>query len=305
VRAARRWLAGAVAALALLGPSTSRADDVDAARALFTAARELGEKGLWKEAARVYGDSLKLHRATITLYSLGLAQSKIGLLVEARDNLRAFFEAPPSPKSKELEPEAHRLLDELAPRIPTIAVVVEPGTAPAPTVTIDGKEAAAASLARVELDPGPHEIAARATGWEEKRTQVTLSEGESKPITLVLEAPPPPVITPPVPPTPPVPVAPVAAPRRTAAFVLMGAGGAVFVAGLSVGLAGVMQAHGAPSSTGPDADAAKAKALAGDVLAPIGIAAAGVGLILLLTSPRPKAGARGASVSLDGAAFRF
>jgi hypothetical protein len=318
VRAPRRWIAGAVAALALLGPGASRADDMDAARALFVAAKELGEKGLWKDAARVWEDSLKLYRAPLTLYSLGLAQSKIGLLVEARDNLRAFLEAPPSPKSKELEPEAHRLLDQLAERIPTIAVVVEPSTVLHPAVTIDGKDAGGGSLARIELDPGPHEIAARAPGWEEKRAQVILAEGDSQPVTLVLAPSPPPLPPPPEvpPPAPTVPRADAAPPpaaggprRRVASFALMGAGGAVFVTGLAVGLTGVAQAHSAPGRTGPDVNAAKAKALAGDVVAGCGIAAFGVGLILLLTSPRPSGAARRADtrafVDGEGVSLRF
>jgi len=66
-------------------------------------------------------------------------------------------------------------------------------------------------------------------------------------------------------------------------FALMGAGSGVFVAGLAVGLAGVVQAHAATAAMGPDADAARAKAITGDVLAGCGIVTAGVGLVLLLT----------------------
>ena len=47
--------------------------------------------------------------------------------------------------------------------------------------------------------------------------------------------------------------------------------------------AALAQAHDAPTRTGAEADSAHTKALAGDILAGTGIAAAGVGLILLLT----------------------
>jgi hypothetical protein len=64
--------------------------------------------------------------------------------------------------------------------------------------------------------------------------------------------------------------------------VLMVGGGVVFGVGLAVGLIGVAEAGDAPSPDGEEADAAKTKALAGDVVAGVGIATAAAGLIWLL-----------------------
>jgi hypothetical protein len=71
------------------------------------------------------------------------------------------------------------------------------------------------------------------------------------------------------------------------------AGGAgVFVVGLAVGLAGLSEAGDAPASEGDEADAARTKGLAGDIVAGVGIAAAAAGLIWLIVydgEPEPEA----------------
>jgi hypothetical protein len=68
----------------------------------------------------------------------------------------------------------------------------------------------------------------------------------------------------------------------------MGVGGGLFIGGISLGLVGVRQASQAPTQDGPDAHAARTKGIAGDVIAGAGVATAGVGLVLLLTSGRSR-----------------
>jgi hypothetical protein len=49
-----------------------------------------------------------------------------------------------------------------------------------------------------------------------------------------------------------------------------------------VGLVGVSQAEGAPTRDGPEADSARTKMLIGDILGGVGIAAAGIGVVVLV-----------------------
>jgi tetratricopeptide (TPR) repeat protein len=94
---------------------------------------------------------------------------------------------------------------------------------------------------------------------------------------------------------------------RTLPIVLMGCGGALFSAGLTVGLVGMNQASHATTRDGADAHAARAKALAGDVLGGVGLAAAGVGLVLWFIQGRPAAPPAGAARSTTpaGLVLRF
>jgi hypothetical protein len=77
-------------------------------------------------------------------------------------------------------------------------------------------------------------------------------------------------------------------PIRVLPITLMAVGGGLFIGGASLGIVGLREASQAPTRDGAEAHAARVKGVAGDVIAGTGIAAAGVGLILLLTSGKPR-----------------
>ena len=302
----RRRLAGALAALALALPGVSLADDLDSARAAFVEAMALAKQGRWPEATERYAASLRLHRSAGTLYSLGVAQKESGRLVEARESLAAFLAEPSGARTRDYELPARAALAEIDRRVAHVTLALEPGPIEHPSLSVDGEAPREVPLEggltrNLVVNPGPHEIVARAPGRTEARARLTLPEGGAGALTLTLvplPASPPDSAPRPLPPTtvpeapgpaspPPGQVEPPGGPRRPVSFALMGTGVAVFVTGVAVGLAGLAQAHAATSPTGPAADAAKAKGLAGDTLAGCGIVAAGVGLVLLLTAPRP------------------
>lgn len=312
MRRATRRLASSIVVIALAIPGVGRADDLDGARSAFLEAMALGNQGRWVEATARYAESLRLHRSARTLYSLAVAQSESGRLVEARESFTAFLAEPSSDKTREYEPVARADLAEIEKRLAHITIVLEPATVAHPSVSIDGEAVPDEGLKGARpVNPGSHQIVARASGYTEARAQMTIPEGGAASVTLTLV----PISAPPI--TPPVLVAPLAVapgketlistppprsgPRRTLSFALMGVGGAVFVAGAGVGLFGLAQAHSATSRIDPEADAAKTKGLAGDVVGACGIAAAGIGLVLLLTAPRPKPSAAGAWITGNGA----
>jgi tetratricopeptide (TPR) repeat protein len=210
-RAAPRLSAALLAALTLLLPGLARAQsekDVETARAVFVEASKLAEQGRFADARDRYLLSLRLRRAAITFYSLGVVDKELGRLAEARESFRDFLAEPSAPATREYEEPARK------------------------------------ALAEIEI-----KLAAEHPG------ESTSLYG---------------------------PVDPSAAPGRTLPFVLLGAGGAVFAAGLVTGIVGLSEARNATTSTGPDADAARTKALVGDVLGGVGLAAMGAGVIVLL-----------------------
>jgi len=288
-------MAGLGLAAATLGATGARAQsaaDVTAARDLFIEGSELAEQGRWSEARERYERSLALKRAAITLYSLGVAQKSTGRLVEALESFRAFLAEASSPATSHYEAAARAAVAELEKRIARLDVTIEPAV-PGVTVHIDGAAVPAAALGRARVvDPGAHVVAAVAAGWREARAEVKLAEGERASVKLVLERVPASVLG--------------GAARgngsagagaspalldgasgRALPVVLIAGGGALLGAGIGLGLAGVSNASRAPTRDGAVANEARTMAMAGDILAGVGVgvAAAG-GIVLWLRSSR-------------------
>jgi hypothetical protein len=264
------------------------AADVDAARELFREGSKLAQEGRWAEASERYTRSLELKRAAITLYSLGVAHKKTGHLVEALESFRAFLVEPSTPATQAYEQPAKEAVAELEKRVARVAIVVEPAEA---SVSVDGEVVPPAALGVPRLvNPGAHAITATARGFKDARVEVKVTEGGHAQARLVLVKAPdaPATVTPaqPLAPRAPEPT-PAARPSRALPIALMAGGGAMIVAGLAVGLVGVKQAADAPTKDGPEASAAKTKALAGDVVTGVGIATAAAGLVVLLVTNRP------------------
>src|SRR5262245_8834476 len=118
----RGWgaLAAMIAFTAAGGGTPARAEgpaDVAAARELFQEGSKLAQAGRWAEARDRYERSLRLKRAPVTLYSLGVAQRSTGQLVEALENFRAFLAEPSSPATLPYEAPARAAVDELERRV--------------------------------------------------------------------------------------------------------------------------------------------------------------------------------------------
>src|SRR5947208_2586858 len=72
-------------------------DDVTQARELFREGSKLAEAGSWELARERFARSVKLKRAPLTLYNLGVAQQETGRMVDAIDSFRAFLAQPVEP----------------------------------------------------------------------------------------------------------------------------------------------------------------------------------------------------------------
>jgi hypothetical protein len=296
-----------VSACVLAVPAASHAQsaaDVASARDLFKEAALMGLKGDWEGARSAYAKSLKLKRAPITLYSIAVAEKNTGHLIDALEHFRAFLAEPSTPATQPYEDSARGATEELAKRVAHVLVKLTPDGA-GPRVTIDGVEVPTAALDVPRMvDPGEHEVAASANGYLAAKQSVRLAEGGSTTVTLALAkapvdaaAPEPPVLAPAARSTEPPSRAPDSAPlpNRTLPVALMVGGGALLAGGVVVGLLGVSQASGAPTQDGPDATSGKTKALAGDIVGGVGIAAAGLGVVLFVLGKPTRA--RGSSVA--------
>jgi hypothetical protein len=271
------------------------ADDVETARAYFVEASKLGNQGRWREAREMYARSLQLKPAPLTRYSLGVAQRETGRLAEALQSFRAFLSEPATPATTPYIAPATSAIAAIEAGVGRVTIAVEPLRVDGLTLTIDGNPAPAVSEGPREMDPGLHEVVARAPGFRAAKASFMAVAGSAARVALALV---------PLPGTAPVvavrgdsqapaPVAEASGPEperpsTVLPIVLMGAGAGLCVGGVSLGLVGVRQASEAPTRDGPDASAARAKGIAGDVIAGAGIVAAGVGLLVLLTSGRSR-----------------
>jgi hypothetical protein len=295
---ARRAAATCVGAALVLTPSSparaQSAADVAAARDLFIEGSRLSNAGDWAHAQDHFERSLRLKRAPITLFSLAVVETHTGHLVEALEHFRAFLAEPSAAATRAYEDPATAAVAELDHRVGRCVFAVSPPNLPDLAVTIDGEPVPTVALdvARV-VNPGAHAVAASARGWLGASARCTVGEGATARVELVLT---------PVAATPatavvgdsrPSPLAPRAdaapeSPSRALPFSLIGGGGALLVAGIAVGLVGVQQAANAPTRNGPAADSARTKGIAGDVLGSVGVAAAAVGVVILVVQATRK-----------------
>ncbi|MBW2524892.1 MAG: PEGA domain-containing protein [Deltaproteobacteria bacterium] len=293
--------------LLIAGGSVARAQtpaDVAAARELYVEGAALSKEGEWERAKERLARSLELKRAPITHYALAVAQQETGELVEALENFRAFLAAPEEPATAQLREPAALAAEQLDRRVSRLTIAVLPADLRTAVVTLDGVEVPRAALDRQRLvNPGRHEVRASADGWTEATQTVSVAEGERTSVMLSLERLQPAAQVPapaPGPEEPPQirsasPTSPAEATADdkvapdddsadlVAPIVLLAGGTAAIGVGVAVGLIGVSESEDAPTSDGAEADSARAKSLAGDIVAGVGIAAAVVGLVWLIT----------------------
>lgn len=201
-------IAAFVAALAS-GPSAAfaqrSAGDVESARQLYNQGLELRERGDDKGALEKFKAAHALGNTPITGLDLCKTHASLKQPLEAREAClsvaRIAQSGAETARSQQARHDAARIAEEERLKIATVRVRLA-GAPPGAVsvVTIDGVivPAAAQSEARA-LNPGRHEIAARVGGGRESGATIDVSSGETKEITLTVEAPPSPPPTAPVP----------------------------------------------------------------------------------------------------------
>jgi hypothetical protein len=184
-----RGLIGAFAVVVAL-TGTAFADPTPAeretARTLLLSGREKRKTGNNKEALSDFEKAHAIMHVPTTGLDLGKTQEALGMLVEARatylESSRYPKQANESPAFQHARDEAKKLADAITPRLATLTVSVPKDA----KVKIDDGEISASSIGvPLKVNPGKHVILAT-LGSDEKRSQLELSEGETKSVALEL-----------------------------------------------------------------------------------------------------------------------
>jgi hypothetical protein len=152
----------------------------------FEQARRDMKQGNYARARDLLVESLRHEISAGTLINLALCEEKLGHLNDALRRLREATELDDVDHQRQAL--VAKLIAALTPRIPRLTIRVE-GEARGVDVALDGKELDVDSAHRdVQVDPGDHEIVARASDGHTYRFQAHVEEGETKPIALIMPA---------------------------------------------------------------------------------------------------------------------
>ena len=199
-----------LATAAPAGPAFAQATatDIESARQLYNQGIKLRDAGDLKGALEKLKAAHALGNTPITGLELCKTHAALRQPVEAREVClgvgRSSRVAAETSRSQEARDEAVRIAEEQRPKIATIRVHitgVPPGRAP--TVTVDGAAVPIAALNQPRaVDPGRHDLIAKVGKGAESRSSFDLDAGESKDVTLPVQAPPPEEEPPPYPQVP-------------------------------------------------------------------------------------------------------
>jgi hypothetical protein len=169
--------------------------DVATARELYKVGADALDAGNSKVAAEKLSQAWSLVQTPVIGTDLARAQRSLGHLVEAREAALAVERLPiahdETARSTEARADAEKIANELAPRIPHVKVVPQGvGAGHVATVKLDGSVVpeAALSVAR-QANPGPHTATIDTDDGRHAEGVVTLAEGETKEISLVVPSP--------------------------------------------------------------------------------------------------------------------
>lgn len=297
-------LAVLLAALALAPPAFAQPPDEaaqSAARTLGLAALTLYDQGDYPRALEKFEQAYLVYKAPTLGLGAARCLVKLGKLVAASERYSEVARTELDPSAtiafRQAKEDAEREGAELAAKVPKLTLRVEGASPEEISVTLDGRPIDASSLGSpLPVDPGAHKAevrrgAAKATG------EATLAEGEGKTIVLVL-----PVEKPATAPSANGPApSPNAAgdqgfPRRTIAWIAIGAGAAGLIAGgvmtgLTAGKKSYLDGEGGcndgrcPPGTEADVDAYNALRIGSTIGFVVGAASGALGVTLLLTAP--------------------
>lgn len=190
-------------ALVLAAETSARAQaggSPEQARRAFEQGVELEKKGDYPAALARFRDAAQIKATAGVRFHEGYCLEMTGRLVSAVETYEHAEKLAREQNKPEVLAAVHARLEPLAPRVPQIAIRVEPKDA---EVRVDG---VVTTKENVRVDPGEHEIAASAREHAPKQVRITAKEGATENVALKLE---------PLAPARPA-VAPTAAPSSTA-----------------------------------------------------------------------------------------
>jgi hypothetical protein len=149
---------------------------------------DLAKRGDFKGALEAYRRANAIMKVPTTGIEVVRTSLKLGLLVEALEACRQTAAYPPKPGEPEpftkARNEAKSLMASLRTRIPKLTVAVMAPEGVVPQVVVD--DAAVTDYVLLPLNPGTHRVTVSAPDLVSAQEEVTLAEGESKRLEVVL-----------------------------------------------------------------------------------------------------------------------
>lgn len=186
----RRWLSALLFTLASLAaePAAAQsASEVAAARTLFEEGVAAAGEARWADALSAFQRSYDIAPRSSTLLNLAGAQVQLGQLVAASESYRRLIrDAGSNARERRLREQAQEALDALTPRLAHLTLRI-PDLASSDRITLDDVEVAHAIVGvSTPVDPGSHRVAVVRGGTEIGRASLSLSEGESGDLNVIL-----------------------------------------------------------------------------------------------------------------------
>src|ERR1700690_3395677 len=178
----RRHGAAIILALAF-AQSIARADptpnEIQAARELFSKAEKDEDAGQWSDALEKLRRALSVKATPGLHFHIALCEEKLGQLVAALADYTAADQSAREQNNKDAADAVAEPLRTLRIRVPTLTIDVPP--AMNALVELDGKAIAAGLYGiAMPVEPGLHQVRARANGKHAFTTQVQLKEREAQ-----------------------------------------------------------------------------------------------------------------------------
>jgi serine/threonine-protein kinase len=163
----------------------AQASNNAAAQTLFDTARALMKKGNYAEACPKLEESQRLDPGSGTLLNLGICYEHLGLTASAWTTFIDAAAAAKAAGKADRVKSAQQHADALAPRLTRITIKVTSNKISGLEVRRDGTVVRAAQWGTaIAADPGPHVIAATATGHKAWQTTVNLQDTKSETVIV-------------------------------------------------------------------------------------------------------------------------
>ena len=165
------------------------AGDLATARTALREGLVLRERGELQEALARLASAYDLVPTPVTGFELGKTHMMLGQVLQAHELFKKVVRMAPSleesTRSQTSRDEAARLAEELEPRIPSLRLKLTLPKDATAVVKVDDEAISMTALETTRaVDPGPHEITAKAGDGPEQTVLVEVAESETKDVLL-------------------------------------------------------------------------------------------------------------------------